>query len=75
MLKALLSPFADKVYAVLRMFSGLILTLAGGQKLLYMRETMTTQLWVGAILEVLLGPAILLGPASSPAARRSPAAA
>lgn len=66
MLKAALSPFADRVYAVLRLFSGLLLTFAGMQKLFgimmpYPRPAVGSQIWIGAVIELVAGTAIAIG--------------
>lgn len=68
MLKAILSPFADKVYAVLRIFSGFILTFAGAQKVFgifwpatHPRPGVGSQVWIGAVIELVAGTAIMLG--------------
>jgi putative oxidoreductase len=68
MLKAVLSPFSEKAYAVLRIFSGFILTFAGAQKLFgifwnpsYPRPGVGSQVWIGAVIELVAGTAIMLG--------------
>lgn len=68
MLKAVLSPFSEKAYAVLRIFSGFILTFAGAQKVFgifwnpsYPRPGVGSQVWIGAVIELVAGTAIMLG--------------
>ena len=68
MLKTILSPFTEKVYAVLRIFSGFILTFAGAQKLFgifwpptYPRPGVGSQVWIGAVIELVAGSAIMAG--------------
>ena len=68
MLKAILSPFADRMYAVLRIFSGFLLTFAGSQKLFGIfwpdgmpRPGVGSQVWIGALIELVAGTAIMIG--------------
>jgi len=68
MLKTILSPFSEKVYAILRIFSGFILVFAGAQKLFgilwnptYPRPGVGSQVWIGAVIEFVAGSAIMLG--------------
>lgn len=68
MLKAILSPFTEKVYAVLRIFSGFLLTFAGAQKLFgifwnpaHPRPGVGSQIWIGAVIELVAGAAVMIG--------------
>ena len=68
MLKTILSPFTEKVYAVLRIFAGFILVFAGAQKLFgifwnpnYPRPGVGSQVWIGAVIELVAGSAIMAG--------------
>jgi len=68
MLKTILSPFTEKAYALLRIFSGFILVFAGAQKLFgifwpaaHPRPGVGSQVWIGAVIELVAGSAIMLG--------------
>ena len=68
MLKAFLSPFTEKAYAVLRIFSGFILVFAGAQKVFgifwnpnYPRPGVGSQVWIGAVIELVFGAGIMIG--------------
>lgn len=67
MLKAILSPFSERVYAVLRIFSGGILLFAGLQKIfgLFGTQAMTfkaaPQIWIGGVIEIVGGLLITIG--------------
>ena len=66
MLKAILSPFAEKAYAVLRIVSGFFLAFAGAMKLFGFllpmpKPELGSQAWIGAVIELVAGTAILLG--------------
>ena len=67
MLKTVLSPFSDKMYAVLRIVSGGLLLLSGSQSVfgLFGRSAMgfaeNRQVWIGKCIEVVGGLAIMLG--------------
>ncbi|MBI3855871.1 MAG: DoxX family protein [Planctomycetes bacterium] len=66
MLKAVLSPFTEKSYALLRIVSGALLAFAGLQKLFgvmmpYPRPAIGSQIWIGALIELVGGAAITLG--------------
>jgi putative oxidoreductase len=61
-----LAPHSDRLYALLRVVSGLLFFFHGLQKLtgVYMpfpRPAVGTQLWIGAIIELVAGMAIALG--------------
>ena len=68
MLKTVLSPFQDRAYAVLRIVSGALLAFAGAQKLFgifwpaqHPRPGVGSQVWIGAVIELVGGAAITLG--------------
>ena len=66
MLKAILSPFTEKSYALLRIVSGFFLAFAGAMKLFgfllpMAKPAIGSQAWIGAVLELVGGTAILLG--------------
>ena len=65
MLKTILSPFTEKAYALLRIFSGFILVFSGAQKVfgIYMppKTELGVQAWIGAFIELIFGTAIMLG--------------
>jgi|SRR5688572_1652143 len=67
MLKTVLSPFADRVYAILRIFSGGVLLLAGSTKIFglfgmtAMKFAQAPQIWIGGMIEIVAGLAIVLG--------------
>lgn len=67
MLKTVLSPFAERVYAVLRIVSGFVLLLAGSQKIFglfgqtAMKFGAAPQIWIGGVLEIAGGLAIVAG--------------
>lgn len=67
MLKAILSPFADKAYAVLRIVTGFLLAFAGAMKLFNffippgMAPKAGSQLWIGALIELVAGAGIAIG--------------
>ena len=67
MLKTILSPFADRVYAVLRIVSGGLLLLSGSQNIfgLFGQDAMkfdgNQQVWIGKCIEIVGGLAITLG--------------
>jgi putative oxidoreductase len=66
MLKTILSPFSEKAYAVLRIVSGFFLAFAGAMKLFGFllpmpKPEMGSQAWIGAVIELVAGTAILLG--------------
>ena len=67
MLKTVLSPFADKMYAVLRIVSGGLLFLAGAGKIfgLFGQQAVkfaaSQQMFIGGALELVGGLAITLG--------------
>ena len=68
MLKMVLSPFADRAYAVLRMVSGGLLLLSGMHKIFaplwvfpYPRPAVGSQLWIGGLIEIVGGLAITIG--------------
>jgi len=66
MLKKLLSPFADRSYALLRIVSGLLFSFHGMQKIFhvltpYPAPAIGTQGWFGGMIELVAGLAIALG--------------
>lgn len=68
MLKTLLSPFADKSYALLRIVSGGLLTFAGMQKTFgllwpasHPRPALASQVGIGGVIELVAGAAITIG--------------
>jgi putative oxidoreductase len=65
MIQRMLSPFADRAYALLRMVSGALFAFHGVQKLFGVfvdrQPAVGTQLWVGGIIELVAGTAIALG--------------
>jgi putative oxidoreductase len=65
MLKAVLSPFQDRAYALLRIVAGLMFSFHGMQKILGVMSTFKpnvgTQLWFGGLIEILAGLAIAAG--------------
>jgi putative oxidoreductase len=68
MLKAVLSPFSDKLYAALRVVSGLMFAFHGMQKILgilwtmpYPRPELWSQMWFGGLIELVGGVAIAIG--------------
>ncbi len=60
-----LARFADPAYALLRMVSGLLFAFHGAQKVLGLLATVRppvgSQIWVGGVIELVGGLAILLG--------------
>lgn len=60
-----LDPFADRAYALLRIVSGFMISFHGAQKILGVLSTFRppvgSQLWIGGIIELFGGLAILLG--------------
>jgi len=65
MLKTVLSPFADRTYAVLRIVGGLMFAFHGMQKILGVMSSFKpafgTQIWFGGVIELVAGLAIALG--------------
>jgi len=65
MIKTLLSPHADRAYAVLRIVSGLLFAFHGAQKIFgVLTEYQTkvgSQAWFGGLIELAAGLAIALG--------------
>ena len=68
MLKTVLSPFADKAYALLRIVTGGLFLFHGLQKVLGVqwiypqsRPVFPSQGWIGGLIELLTGLAIALG--------------
>lgn len=65
MLNRLLAPRAEAAYALLRVVSGLLFALHGAQKLFGVlggtAQAAGSQLWVGAVIELLAGLAIAAG--------------
>lgn len=65
MLDRFLAPRAEAAYAILRIVSGLLFAIHGAQKLFGVlggfRPPVGTQLWVGAIIELVAGLAIAVG--------------
>jgi putative oxidoreductase len=63
---------AERVYALLRIVSGFLLALHGLQKVFGMlggtKQELGSQLWIGGVLELVLGAAICVGFATSLAA-------
>ena len=64
-MKALLDPFTEYAYAVLRLISGAMFTFHGVQKIFGMftdqQPTAGSQLWIGGLLELVCGTAIAIG--------------
>jgi putative oxidoreductase len=64
-LRRLLSPFADRAYALLRIVAGAMLAFHGVQKTLGVltdhQPPVGSQLWIGGVLELVCGAAITLG--------------
>jgi putative oxidoreductase len=66
MLKTVLSPFADKSYALLRIVAGLMFSFHGMQKILglfghAMKFGDNPQFWIGGVIELVAGIAIAIG--------------
>ena len=65
MIKTLLSPHADRAYALLRIVSGLMFAFHGMQKIFGVLTTQQppvgSQIWIGGAIELLAGCAIALG--------------
>jgi putative oxidoreductase len=67
MLKAILSPFADKTYAVLRIVSGLMFSFHGMQKIFGLLSkgavsfSAMPQIWIGGLIELVAGLLIAAG--------------
>src|SRR6185295_17637511 len=67
MLKTVLSPFADRIYGVLRIVSGGVLLLAGAGKIfgLFGQQALSfkgaEQVYIGGLIEIVGGLAITLG--------------
>ena len=67
MLKAILSPFSDRSYAVLRIVSGLLFSFHGMQKIfgVFAKGAVSfgekPQAWIGGLIELLAGLAIAFG--------------
>ena len=66
MLKAVLSPFTEKIYAALRIISGLMLAFHGMQKMFgvlstYPRAAFPSQMWFGGVIELVGGALIAAG--------------
>ena len=66
MLKTVLSPFADRAYALLRIVAGLLLSFHGMQKIFglfgqAMKFGDSPQVWIGGIIELVGGLAIAAG--------------
>lgn len=67
MLKRLLSPFADRSHALLRIVSGLLFSFHGVQKVFNVLNphppppAVGTQIWFGGMIELVAGLAIALG--------------
>jgi putative oxidoreductase len=72
MLKNMLSPFSERVYALLRLVSGSMFAFHGIQKLFGVLTThqppVGSQLWIGGIIELVAGTAIAVGFFTSEAA-------
>ncbi len=64
-MKALLDPFTEYAYALLRLISGAMFTFHGVQKIFGMytdhQPTVGSQLWIGGLLELVCGTAIAIG--------------
>jgi putative oxidoreductase len=62
---SLLSPFAERAYALLRIVAGAMFALHGVQKLFGVltehQPPVGSQLWIGGVIELLCGAAIALG--------------
>jgi putative oxidoreductase len=66
MLKLLLSPYADRAYALLRIVSGAIFLMAGTPKVFNVLagqapQPTGSQLWFGGLIEIVTGLALLVG--------------
>jgi putative oxidoreductase len=68
MLKALLSPFSDRVYAAIRILTGLMFSFHGMQKIFgllwampFPKPAIGTQGWFGGMIELVAGLAIAVG--------------
>jgi len=66
MLKTVLSPFADKAYALLRIIAGLMFSFHGMQKIFglfgqAMKFGDNPQVWIGGVIELVGGLLIALG--------------
>ena len=72
MLARVLDPQADRLYAVLRIVSGLLFSFHGMQKILGILTTKTpafgTQLWLGGMIELVCGLLLVVGLATRAAA-------
>lgn len=72
MVKRMLAPFSDRLYALLRLVSGLMLSFHGIQKLFGVLTThqpaVGSQLWIGGVIELVTGVAIGIGFFTSEAA-------
>ncbi len=64
-MKALLDPFTEYAYALLRLISGAMFTFHGVQKIFGMftdhQPAVGSQLWIGGLLELVCGTAIAIG--------------
>lgn len=64
MIKALLSPHADRAYALLRIVSGLLFAFHGMQKvfgILGDGQPVGSQFWIGGVIELVAGIAVAFG--------------
>jgi putative oxidoreductase len=66
MIKSLLSPHADRAYALLRIVSGLLFAFHGVQKILgvltpHPAPAPGSQLWIGGLIELVAGAAVAAG--------------
>lgn len=72
MVKKVLAPFSDRLYALLRLISGLMLSFHGIQKLFGVltnhQPAVGSQLWIGGVIELVAGVAIGIGFFTSEAA-------
>jgi putative oxidoreductase len=72
MIKKVLAPFSDRLYALLRAVSGSMLAFHGIQKLFGVltahQPAVGSQLWIGGVIELVAGAAIAIGFFTSEAA-------
>jgi len=65
MLKGILSPFADRAYALLRIVSGALFAFHGLQKIFGVlsskQPAVGSQIWFGGLIELVAGAAIVAG--------------